>query len=146
VRGSVHFIVQAYNNYKEIQEQIELGGLFNWHSNSNLYTQIVKNHQTVLRRLNKDGREIEQVTEFYRVSVLYQVILVTSTELNSILKGHRYNIIYKHVSQILAYMYGILIHISEHKGDFNFQRTIDNDRFRRNACHKFDRTWHRNKT
>ncbi|XP_061176636.1 uncharacterized protein LOC133185449 [Saccostrea echinata] len=59
------FLARADANYKEIQRQIEQGGFFNWQKNKILYDQIKKNHKIVLRQLNKDQREIEQVNGFY---------------------------------------------------------------------------------
>ncbi|XP_061177307.1 uncharacterized protein LOC133186044 [Saccostrea echinata] len=60
------FLARAYANYTEIKKQIEQGGFTNWQKNRVLYDEIKKNHERVLKQLNKDEREVEQVNRFYR--------------------------------------------------------------------------------
>lgn len=51
-------------NYKEIQKQMREGGL-KWQRYKVLYGQIKQNHKRVLRQLNRDKEEIDEMKNFY---------------------------------------------------------------------------------
>lgn len=51
-------------NYKEIQKQMREGGL-KWQRYKVLYGQIKQNHKRVLRQLNRDKEEIDEMKIFY---------------------------------------------------------------------------------
>ncbi|XP_062567827.1 uncharacterized protein LOC134230070 [Saccostrea cucullata] len=60
------FLTRANVNYKEIKRQIEEGGFNNWQKNKVLYDEIKKSHTRVLKLLNKDEKEMEQMKMFYQ--------------------------------------------------------------------------------
>lgn len=72
------YLGEANANYKEILHQIREGGLNNWQRNKVLYDQIKQNHKTVLRRLNREKEDIDEVMNFYLVRLILFPICVIS--------------------------------------------------------------------
>nr|XP_034332147.1 uncharacterized protein LOC105339619 isoform X3 [Crassostrea gigas] len=65
VTEAVVYLGEANANYKEILQQIRKGGLNNWQRNKVLYGHIKQNHKRVLRRLNREKEDIDEVMNFY---------------------------------------------------------------------------------
>lgn len=79
---AVVYLGEANANYKEILQQIRNGGLNNWQRNKVLYGQIKQNHKTVLRRLNREKEDIDEVMNFYLVrSILFPVCVISGYRL-----------------------------------------------------------------
>lgn len=72
------YLGEANANYKEILRQIREGGLNNWQRNKVLYDQIKQKHKTVLRRLNREKEDIDEVMNVYLVRLILFPICVIS--------------------------------------------------------------------
>lgn len=76
------YLDEANDNYKKILHQIRNGGLNNWQRNKVLYDQIKYNHKKVLRRLNREKEEIDEVMNFYLVrSILFPICVISGNRL-----------------------------------------------------------------
>lgn len=76
------YLGEANANYKEILRQIREGGLNNWQRNKVLYDQIKQKHKTVLRRLNREKEDIDEVMNFYLVrSILFPICVISGYRL-----------------------------------------------------------------